>query len=227
MGFAIVISYLIFRISGTTIKKSFILKKGQKSIVIILAFLLIIPYSLKTIKRNQNWKDHITLLGNDIKYLERSAKANYIYAGVLKTEAMAGIQRSGDNKKYVDMLEQAITHFQAAVDVYPEYYEALNQLGSLQFTLYKDHENAIKNLNKAIRIKPDYPPPYFNLGYIHSRIGELDLSVEYYNKMLELKPDHLQSVIDLQNIFYMKEDTVKADYYSKRARQIQYLNAMQ
>ena len=79
IGFAIAIGYLIiliFRATGEINK--------QKAIAIYgLVALLVLPNVFACIHRNAVWKDRETLFGNDMKYLDESAKANVLYANLL------------------------------------------------------------------------------------------------------------------------------------------------
>lgn len=212
LGFCIVLMWVIFSIFKTDPQNNKIKKNSLIGIVLISIFIFI-PYTAKTIIRNPDWKDHLTLLSHDIKFLKRSAKANFIYAGVLKTEAMAEIRNNQASKENIRKLELAIKHFKNAVEVYPAYYEALNQLGSLYYTVYKDPVTAISYLKKAIKAKPDYKPAYFNMAYIYKTKENFEEAEIYYKKVLEMDPSHTQSMYDLIDLYRNTGDTVKAEYF--------------
>ncbi|MCD4679581.1 MAG: tetratricopeptide repeat protein [Bacteroidales bacterium] len=219
LGFCVVITYFIFRVLKKQAQTPNIELKQSIWIVLISLFLLI-PYTAKTIVRNKDWKDHLSLMSHDIKYLENSAKANFIYAGALKTEALASIRNNQNTTENMQKLDLSIKHFKNAVDVYPEYYEALNQLGSLYYTVYHDPITAVSYLKRSIEVRPDYKPPYYNLAYIYKSSENYKEAIFYYKKMLEIDPAHLQSIKDLEDLYNTIGDTENAYYYKEMTRKI-------
>ncbi len=219
LGFCIILAYIIFHLLKNT-PQTIKIKSSGRFWIVLISLLLIIPYSAKTIIRNRDWKDHLSLLGHDIVYLENSAKANFIYAGVLKTEAMANIRGKQNSAENMHKLDLSLKHFKDAVDVYPEYYEALNQLGSLYYTIYHDPVSAISYLKRAIEVKPDYKPPYHNIAYIYKTTENYEEAIYYYKKMLEIDPEHLQSILDLEAIYNALGDSENAYYYRDIANKI-------
>ena len=219
LGFCVVITYFIFRVLKKQAQTPNIELKQSIWIVLISLFLLI-PYTAKTIVRNKDWKDHLSLMSHDIKYLENSAKANFIYAGALKTEALASIRNNQNTTENMQKLDLSIKHFKDAVNVYPEYYEALNQLGSLYYTVYHDPITAVSYLKRSIEVRPDYKPPYYNLAYIYKSSENYEEAIFYYKKMLEIDPAHLQSIKDLEDLYNTIGDTENAYYYKEMTRKI-------
>jgi len=216
LGFCIIIGYIIFRMIKKT-SQTLTIKTNQIVLMVLISLLFIIPYSVKTIVRNRDWKDHLSLLSHDIRYLENSAKANFIYAGVLRNE----IRRSNKNSSEImKMQDMAIKHFKDAVDVYPEYYEALNKLGFLYYTVYHDPVSAISYLNRAIEVKPDYKSPYYNLAFIYNSSKNYDEAIYNYRKVLEIDPEHILSINDMVDLYVAIGDTANADYYRNIAKNI-------
>ena len=113
----------------------------------------------------------------------------------------------------------AIKHFKAAVDVYPDYYEALNKLGFLYYTVYRDPLTAISYLKRAIKAKPDYKSPYYNLAFIYKSSQNYNEAIINYQKALEIDPGHLLSINDIAEIYNTIGDTVNEDYYKRNCKE--------
>ena len=219
LGFCVVITYLIFRMLKKQAQTPNIELKQSIWIVLISLFLLI-PYTAKTIIRNRDWKDHKTLLSHDIKYLENSAKANFIYAGVLRNEILTKGKNNQHTSEIMKMQNLAIKHFKDAVDVYPDYYEALNKLGFLYYTVYQDPLSAISYLKRAIKANPDYKSPYYNLAFIYKSSQNYNEAIINYQKVLEIDPGHLLSINGMVEIYHTIGDIANANYYRDVARKI-------
>ena len=220
LGFSIIIAYLFFYIFKINPKSLTISKSGTFKIFAILIMLLI-PYSAKTITRNNDWKDQPTLLKNDIKYLKKSAKANLIYSGTMKGEIMRAIKRKDkDKRKLKRQIDDVVEHLDLAISIYPEYYQAYEMKGSIYITFFKKYEIAIKNFNKALSIKPNHIPSLYGLAYCYSQNGQTDLAIKNYNKTIKFDPDNIQAHKGLYKLYKEIGDIEKATYYGKKTKEI-------
>lgn len=52
------------------------------------------------------------------------------------------------------------------------------------------YEEALKVLRKLLKICPDNPDVYYNLGIIYESKNQIDTAVQMYTKALELSPEH-------------------------------------
>ena len=59
----------------------------------------------------------------------------------------------------------------------------------LVFMEEKNNDEAIKDFNKAIELKPDFANPYNNLGIVLTNAKRNEEAVKNFNKAIELKPD--------------------------------------
>ena len=57
-------------------------------------------------------------------------------------------------------------------------------------------EKAIKYINKAISLKPDFPEAYKNMGNALKEQGKQE-AMEAYNKAISIKPDYAQAYINI------------------------------
>jgi len=189
IAFCIVLGYFIFKIFKVD---PFSKKITNPSItqILIITLVIFIPYSIRTITRNQNWKNKFTLYERDIKYLDRSVKANTIYASLLYEELVKSI-RTLDNADLQPLWAELIPkHYNRALELYPDHFKAWNNLGSFYAYTMQEYDKAIQCFEEATRLKPDIPEPLFNIAYIYQTTGNFEEAEKYYLKTLEIKPDY-------------------------------------
>ena len=95
----------------------------------------------------------------------------------------------------------------ASLKLDPGYTDALNNLG-LIFIHEKDYPTGRKYLEKAVRIKPGYALPYYNLACLLSIDNEIEESLMYLKKAMSL--DHTirewaEKDTDLENLRVIPE----------------------
>jgi tetratricopeptide (TPR) repeat protein len=74
----------------------------------------------------------------------------------------------------------------------PDKARANNNFGLILFGEGKIKE-AIDHYNKALRITPDYVPPYYNRGNAYAELGQYQLAFEDYNQAILLQPDYAEA----------------------------------
>ncbi|GAB4452362.1 MAG: hypothetical protein Fur0028_07890 [Bacteroidales bacterium] len=181
IGFIATLTFLLFQ-----------LKKISPYPLIGISFL----FSIITINRNTEWKSVERLLRADMPYLENSAKANTTFATFLlnnvNTKAKNNLRISHST------IDSIIFHYKKAIDIYPYYYAAMNNLGLVYFHYKKNDSLANYWFNKAIEIKPHYSEAIYNLSKVKLRQKDtivcIQLLLSFFN-ILHLK---MISFIELQ-----------------------------
>jgi tetratricopeptide (TPR) repeat protein len=69
-----------------------------------------------------------------------------------------------------DRPEQALTHFQRAVELEPEYIDALFNCGNVLAQLGR-LEEAAAAYERAVKLRPEFPEAWANLAAVYSRLG--------------------------------------------------------
>ena len=108
----------------------------------------------------------------------------------------------GNNFHHQDKLEDAEINYKKAIDLNPNYLQALYNLGSIlkkkqQFT------DSVSLFQKVINLKPDFVNGYYSLGLTLIELGELSTALVNLKKVIELKPDYPQAFFNL-GIVYRK-----------------------
>jgi len=215
LGFCMVVAYSIF----TLLKVDFqtkIITHSQKNKLAFAFLILLIPYSIKTIARNQDWKDFLTLYAHDIKYLDKSAKANTLYASTLLNE-IHNNSNAPDTKAKLDLV---INYYKAALNVYPKYATTWNNLGSVYFSFFQEYKKSIHCFRNAIQNKNDYVEAYFNLAYAYEKIDNADSAIYLYKKTIEIEPTYSYAYSNLGNLYFNLHDYNHAVFYNEQLMKV-------
>lgn len=191
LGFCIALAWGIFKLLGLSPTAEQIPR--TKAIWLSgIMLLILIPYSAKTITRNRDWKDYLTLYSNDIGYLSNSAKANNTYANQLLKEAFNNEFKNPPPEIQNQYLELAVTHLKRTVEIDPSYKFAWNNLGYVTFVYTGRKAEGIESLEKAVTIDSMYEQAHFNLGYAFRQQKEFRKSIFHYRKASVINPDRME-----------------------------------
>ena len=106
-------------------------------------------------------------------------------------------------------LEQAEEFFRLAEKEDPGGAEPLYGLGSVYLEQQKRKE-AREYFERAVRSAADYPPTlpnaWNNLGILAAREGKTDEAIGFFQKALEINPDHTVALQNLGNAYRQKKD---------------------
>ncbi len=207
LSLSLVLAYLILKAVKAPIDNPKA-ELPRKSLIAVLMLIILVPYSVKTISRNSDWETQLTLTESDIGDLENSAKANYLYGLSLKNHLVGNQSwKTPEGKKQADLM---IKHFRRAAEIYPDYYDAWNQLGEIYMVVKRDYDMAKKLYKKAININPELRKAYYNLGYVNYINKDYDQAREYFHKFLEFEPQHVQVHSFMSKMAFRENNLEKA-----------------
>ena len=90
-------------------------------------------------------------------------------------------------------LQEAIEHYQQALQLNPDYIEAHDDLG-IRFPQIGRLQEAIEHYQQALHLKPDYADAHNDLGVALAKAGRLQEAIDHYQQALLLKPDLPMSI---------------------------------
>lgn len=185
-GFCILITGILF-----WIKPEFSLKKpGLIGALLGVAVLLIAG---RTIVRNKDWKDSLTLMAHDIKHLSNSAQANNLYAMTLMAESVNNKSLSPVQK--LEIQRTAISHFDQATTIWPDFYNAYIDKAKATM-LTGDYEDGLKALEKAMKTDPENVLSYYVLLEITERNGDFESYLKSAEQLFKItQSDHAYGVV--------------------------------
>ncbi len=208
LGFVIVLGHLILKLSKIT-DKTYSKKSIKKLIIITL--IIIIPYSAKTISRNNDWYDHYTLYSSDIDYLENSAKANELTGNWLY-EHLNDISPS-EQKKAIPKIRK---YYLQSLKIFPENSQVTNNLGSLYLTHIKNLDSAIIYFNKCLKIDSSYTRAHFNIAQCYQLKRQDSLAIYHYESVLKYDSSYVKAINKLSIIYGIKGKYKKAIKLNKK-----------
>ncbi len=139
-----------------------------------LLCIVLVFFSIWTYKRNNVWSDEVTLWGDVVKKSPNKARPHNNFG-----EALANQEK----------IDEAIKHYSKALQIKPDYPDALNNLGIALEKKGKTDE-AIEYYFKALKIKPNYPDALNNLGVALKKRGAANEAIKHYLKALKLNPEY-------------------------------------
>jgi Flp pilus assembly protein TadD len=117
-------------------------------------------------------------------------------------------------------VDEAITHYQKALQIKPDYAEAHYNLG-IALGQKGRVDKAITEYQKALQINPGYAAAHNNLGATLAQTGELDEAITHFQKALQIKPANVEAHNNLGNAFVQKGNVTEAIAHFQKALQLE------
>jgi protein O-mannosyl-transferase len=157
VGFCLVLAYLIYHFT--------------KNITVTTAVLGIVAafFIVRTVVRNNTWKDNATLFFTDVETSPNSAKLQNAVGGELITQSL----KETDVKKQAAMQQKATTHLEKAIKIHPTYRNAYLLLGNAHNYL-KNYDKSIKAYEDALKLDPMYGEAKANLAVTYREVGKVE-----------------------------------------------------
>ena len=185
----------IFFIVGQLFGNFYLSNNSKKASLKNIFLLVLIAYSLSMVVLTRTrcvvWKNSFNLWENVIK--------NYPQVSVAHTNLGLAYKKLGDkdNEQRFSLYEKALTGYNKAIEVDPNYKDAYENRGNL-FFLTQKYDLAIKDLLKALQLKSTSSVAHNSLGAVYFSIGKYDSALVHFNEAI-------------------KNDPVLADAYKNRA----------
>lgn len=209
LGFCLALAYGIFKIFKVETSVNNI-PSGILTRILLVALVITIPATAKTIDRNSDWKTEMTLYEADMPYLEKSAKANFIYATNLRSSVVDRLKSGVPRNEIAPDAYTCIKHFKRATAVYQQYPDAWNNLGETFLLLLNESDSSIRYFEKAVETKPDFHAAYYNLGYTYQVTDQYEKSIENYEKALKLDQWEVRTMSNLAQMYEKTDQLDKA-----------------
>lgn len=201
LGFCIVVAYFISEKFPNKINH---LQNYRKISTVILVVILF-AFSVKTISRNRVWENNLTLFENDIKISSNSAKGNSTYASELY-KLSEDAEAIGDTALRNKYLTQSIPYFKKAVEIYPDYSEALVRLGNIYYKLYGDYKTMFDYYIRTLKSNPLNADVWNNtLGVMIYNVHEPEYEKSVWLEFIKAAPERADPYKQIGNLYYFTE----------------------
>jgi protein O-mannosyl-transferase len=194
-GFSLIVASLLFSIFST-----------RRIWAISLSVIMVIALGTATFRRNNVWRDGITLWADVVSKNPRNLRGRtnlglamqnegwrelaieqYLKALRLNPDYAVAHHNLANALQDLGRTEQAIAHYQEALRINPDYAFAHNNLG-LVFENQGRLDEAVDHYREALRINSNYLNAHYNLGNALLKQGKIDQAIEQYREVLKLNP---------------------------------------
>jgi len=235
-GFCIFFAFLFLRLRKA-VKKEYI-----RCIINLLFIFILCFYTYQTFRRNQHWKDNLTIWSKTVKQLPDNFRVRnnlgraYAVSGRFD-EAIREFKKSLEiNPKgfiahanlagcYQKMgrLNEAKAQYRKAIQIKPGEGRAEKKLWIVLVGLGNDYlkagrlDEALQEYLASIHLNPKFAPVYYNLGNIFLRKEMLEEAKDMYNKTIEIREDYAQAHNNLGVVFAKEGNLEMAEKQWRRA----------
>ena len=176
-----------------------------EKLLLIVAIVLVIFFSWRTILRNAEWRDPITFYTQTLQYAPESYR-------IWNNLGMA----YDDNGQYL-LAERA---YQTAISIDPDNPIAYHNLGNLHFKLNRLDE-AEKYFLEAIKRDQTFYYSYFSLAKLYLGQNNSIAAKNILQRYLEINGPHAEILYLLSNIYENEKDFANAERYLLEAQKLQ------
>jgi len=115
--------------------------------------------------------------------------------------------------------DEAMVHYQKALEINPDDVEAHNNLGNVLFQK-GDVDEAMVHYQKALEVNPDFAIAHNNLGNALLRKGKVAEAIVHFQQALQIKPDSADAHNNLGGALLRKGRVDEAIVHFQKALQI-------
>ena len=150
--------------------------------------------------KNKNVKQYYAQKYQEAQYLQQNGHLNK--AEKLYLELLKDFPEHPDCLHYLGLIYFQKGNLQKAEDNFKKSIKSNNNPTYLSnFALLanhqKKHDEAIKLLLEAVRLKPDYSEAWFNLGCTYSETGDMQASEDAYLKAIDSNNNYIKALFNL------------------------------
>ena len=175
-----------------------------------------IKSGLKLLKKNPKNYQLTYLIGLSYVNLQKYAEAEKYFDKLLNVQKKPEIFFIQANiHKQLKKYDTAITYFEEAIQLNPNFSEAYNNLGNIKKRIGKIEE-AISCFKKAIELKENNILAYFNLANTYRENRYFNELIETYEKILSFNPNDIKTLYNLGSAYlFLGEISKGKNFFEK------------
>ncbi len=176
----------------------------------------VIKLGLKLLKKNPNDYQLIYSIGLSYVNLQNYIEADKYFHKLLYVQKKPEIFFIQANiHKQLKKYDTAITYFEEAIQLNPNFSEAYNNLGNIKKRIGKIEE-AISCFKKAIELKENNILAYFNLANTYRENRYFNELIETYEKILSFNPNDVKTLYNLGSVYlFLGEISKGKNFFEK------------
>lgn len=235
IGFCMIVALAIarFAVSGPGAQA-----RARRFAAAAAALALVVSYSVRTIVRNEDWRDAETISASILKvtplnpWAFASLGASYadqerhteaikplLKAIVLSESYFAPRNILGFCYLELGQYEKAIRVLEGALAVKPDNLEALNSLG-VAYASVGRYDDAVRQFERSIRVDPTFVSGYINLGTAYDKMGRYDKALESFGRVeknVRSRQDRAIALLRMGDVYVRMKDIGRAREYYRKA----------
>lgn len=232
LGFCIAIVFILTTLFKTQNSKQLHFQKNTKNFLITLFVFVLLLFSIKTVTRASDWKDQLTLFSTDVQSSPNSAHMRLYHALALRDKAKISddlnkaetnfVSYQKNKENYITGNLKAIDELKKAVEIYPKYATAYEQLGLLYERTGKIQNNQ-KMIDTAesfyllsLKYVPTTASVNSNVAKIYFERGEIQKAKQYYLKAIHFDPLFTDGYFNLGSSYGMLNQYDSSIYYFQK-----------
>ncbi|MCX5847775.1 MAG: tetratricopeptide repeat protein [Deltaproteobacteria bacterium] len=166
----------------------------RKIYLSVLSGVVLTVLALSSWQQVQYWRNSVTLF----EYALSVTSKNYL------THNNLGVALFLEGRT-----EEAVRHYNAAMQIKPDYQDAHYNIG-MTLAAQGKYEEAIHRYREALRIAPDNANTHNNIGVALAAQGKYDEAICYYSEALRIRSDHENARANLAAAMVRREGQRKA-----------------
>jgi tetratricopeptide (TPR) repeat protein len=186
-GFTMALAWLILKIT-----KGNILATDKASVAAVLqnkklwaaTLIIVLPFSLRTLTRNPDWKTYMTLYAADVKNTPDCARMHFFLGNELQKEK---VKKTEDKQQKIFWIDSCLAEYGRAIKLYPGYADAYGQMG-MAYMLRGNDSMAFACYNKSIELNTTMAMNFSNFGMYFFNRHMFDKALELYTRAVTLNP---------------------------------------
>jgi tetratricopeptide (TPR) repeat protein len=122
-----------------------------------------------------------------------------LYAHTLKTTSNNFVvhRNYGMALAYKGRLNEALFHFQRALEIDPSYAQTYHDMGTA-LMLNGDFDESVKYLEHSLKLRPNYSKSHYNLGLALMRLGRFKEAEYHFRRAVQIDPEFKKDRKNLQ-----------------------------
>jgi Tfp pilus assembly protein PilF len=129
------------------------------------------------------------ITAESIGVLAKATSDEYRLVRVRAATALSGISIEQLPSEYQTSVRHATTELLEALGAHPDDYASHYNLGNFHMRRL-DQENALTSYQTAIKLRPDFVPPYVNIAFVYNSMDLNDKAESSFRKAIALDPNN-------------------------------------
>jgi len=206
---------MLFAITVTKIYNSY---PSLRTGVILFSIFSLSLYSVRTIIRNRDWKDEITLWSAMIRDFPGAQRARLTLKTLLTERGISYVEK----RQY----KEAIDDFKRVLEIAPNEAEGWANLGTVYYEK-GEYEQAINSYKTALKINSGFDPIiYKGIGKAYMAKGQYEQAINAFTEVIRFHPDEPETLFLLGLVYLRQNLYKKAEEVFRRALEVDPYNPM-